>query len=69
MRAELNAAAERLGVSVVQGKHWTTDAIFRETIGKVARLASAGVVSVDMELSALAGVAHFMHANWRRCTW
>jgi len=25
----------------------------------VARLASAGVVSVDMELSALAGVAHF----------
>ena len=59
LRAQLHAAAEHLGVSLIQGKHWTTDALYRETVGKVARLAAAGVVSVDMELSALAGVAHF----------
>ena len=48
--------------SLVEGRHWTTDAIYRETWAKVARYRSAGVVSVDMELSALAGVAHY-----RRC--
>lgn len=59
LAARLDAMATRIGVSVVRGMHWTTDAIMRETVGKVARLAAAGVLSVDMELSALAGVAHF----------
>jgi len=51
--------AAGLGVPLIEGKHWTTDAIYRETFAKVRRLAEAGVASVDMELSALAGVAHF----------
>jgi nucleoside phosphorylase len=59
LRRQLTATAEHLGVPIIQGAHWTTDAIYRETVGKVARLAAAGVVSLDMELSALAGVAHF----------
>src|SRR5262249_2363540 len=59
LRAQLTVTADRLGVPLIQGKHWTTDALYREAVGKVAQLAAAGVVSVDMELSALAGVAHF----------
>lgn len=55
----LAAAAWRLSVPVVRGGHWTTDGIHRETVGKVARLAAAEVISVDMELSALAAVAQF----------
>jgi purine-nucleoside phosphorylase len=38
------------------------DAIYRTTFGKVERYRERGVHSVDMELSALAGVAHY-----RRC--
>jgi hypothetical protein len=34
---------------------WTTDAIYRETWTKAERYGKGSVVSVDMELSALAG--------------
>jgi uridine phosphorylase len=54
--------AGELGIELVCGKHWTTDAIYRTTFGKVEQCRERGVNSVDMELSALAGVAHY-----RRC--
>jgi len=54
--------AAELGVELVRGKHWTTDAIYRTTFDKVKRYRTQGVNSVDMELSALAGVARY-----RRC--
>ena len=54
--------ARTLGVELAYGAHWTTDAILRETYAKVERFRQRGVVTVDMELSALAGVAHY-----RRC--
>jgi uridine phosphorylase len=53
------AAADVLGIEVVRGWHWTTDAIYRETWAKVERYRAQGVHSVDMELSALAGVARY----------
>jgi uridine phosphorylase len=56
------AIAETLGLGLARGRHWTTDAMLRETYAKVERFRRRGVVSVDMELSALAGVAHY-----RRC--
>jgi uridine phosphorylase len=56
------AAADALGVELVRGRHWTTDAIYRETWSKVKQYRAQGVHSVDMELSALAGVARY-----RRC--
>lgn len=62
MNAQLSKAAEQLRVRLRSGSHWTTDAMYRETTGKVERLRRNGVNTVDMELSALAGVAHF-----RRC--
>jgi uridine phosphorylase len=36
-----------------QGKIWTTDAIYRETKGKVKRYQSEGVLGVEMELAGL----------------
>ena len=35
-----------------QGLIWTTDAIYRETKGKVKRYQAAGVLGVEMELAA-----------------
>jgi nucleoside phosphorylase len=59
LNERLGRLADELSVELVRGKHWTTDAIYRTTLSKVGRLCQQGVNSVDMELSALAGVAHY----------
>jgi uridine phosphorylase len=59
LNARIRHVADTLGIELICGKHWTTDAIYRETFAKVERLHDLGVISVDMELSALAGVAHY----------
>lgn len=43
--------------SVRQGRVWTTDALYRETVGKVQRYRDAGVLAVDMEAAAVFAVA------------
>jgi purine-nucleoside phosphorylase len=44
---------------VRSGKVWTTDAIYRETRGKVRRYSEMGLLAVEMEMSALFTVAAF----------
>jgi uridine phosphorylase len=44
---------------VHQGLVWSTDAPFRETVGKVLEYQQQGLLAVDMETSALFTVAHF----------
>lgn len=39
------------------GPSWTTDAIYRETVGEVERYAAEGVLTVEMEASAVFAVA------------
>jgi uridine phosphorylase len=55
------AAVERVltahGVPFVNGKAWTTDAMYRETRGKMARRVAEGCVVVEMEAAALFAVA------------
>lgn len=41
------------GVEPLRGVNWTTDGVFRETSGKVERYRARGVLSVDMEASAM----------------
>jgi len=41
------------GIPFKEGGVWTTDALFRETMGKVLRYSRAGVLAVEMECSAL----------------
>ena len=59
LNERIRQTAGALDASLAEGRHWTTDAIYRETWTKVERFRGDGVVSVDMELSALAGVAHY----------
>ena len=51
--------AQARGLRAARGGHWTTDALYRETVGKVQAMRERGVATVDMELTALAGVAHY----------
>jgi len=46
-------------LAFMNGKIWTTDAIYRETIGKIAMMRERGCVGVEMELSALLAVAKY----------
>ena len=42
-----------------KGKIWTTDAIYRETSGKLENLQKMGYIGVDMELASLLAMAKF----------
>lgn len=48
-------------LSYAAGLQWTTDAVYREHREKIDRYRSAGVLAVDMELSALYTVAAYRH--------
>jgi len=54
LSARIRRIVGELGVELVCGKHWTTDAIYRTTFEKVERYCERGVNLVDMELAALA---------------
>jgi uridine phosphorylase len=49
--------------TIHEGTVWTTDAPFRETCAKVKAFQSQGVLSVDMETSALFSVSRFRGAH------
>jgi uridine phosphorylase len=49
LRGELTG----LGLTVVQGSVWTTDAPYRETIEQLQRHADAGVLAVEMQAASL----------------
>ncbi len=51
------------GVEPHRGLNWTTDAPFREMRGKVERFKARGVVSVDMEASAMFVLGHHRSAE------
>ena len=46
-------------VKVHEGHVWTTDAPYRETVGKVLKYKEEGILGVEMEVSALFTVARF----------
>jgi len=52
----------RSGHLFIAGSIWTTDAIYRETPEKIIRFQRAGVLAVDMEMSALMTVAAYRSA-------
>lgn len=56
---ELEEAARSVNWDYTVGKTWTTDGLFRETRGKIARRRDEGCVVVEMEAAALMAVADF----------
>lgn len=61
--AKLLAYLRNQGISPKEGKSWTTDAPYRETIEKVIELQNEGVLSVEMEISALFTLAKFYEVD------
>jgi len=66
---EVSASAEAIAaieatliahqVPYVIGKTWTTDAIYRETVARIARRRDEGCITVEMEAAAFFAVAQF----------
>ncbi len=46
-------------IQYIEGKTWTTDAFFRETINNIKKRKKDGCISVEMECSALQAVCDF----------
>lgn len=57
--AAIEAALQAHRVPYVLGKTWTTDAFYRETVGKVERRRAEGCLTVEMEAAAFFAVARF----------
>jgi len=53
----LEEALEKQNISFSKGSIWTTDALYRETPGKVKAFQDRGILAVEMEFSALMTIA------------
>jgi uridine phosphorylase len=53
LMSTLKSACEEQGLATREGLHWTTDAPMREHTSKIEEYRKIGVLSVDMEVSAL----------------
>ena len=53
----LSQSLEREGIDYTQGPTWTTDAFFRETTAEIQHYQKQGVVTVEMEASALFAIS------------
>jgi uridine phosphorylase len=55
----LREACRERGVDVLEGKTWTTDAVYRETPRQVRRRRAQGCITVEMEAATFFAVARF----------
>ncbi len=53
----LDGAFDHLGIAMVRGATWTTDAPYRETAGLIAQRRAEGLLAVEMEAAALYALA------------
>ncbi len=60
----MNELFSKHNVSFLNGKVWTTDAVYRETAGKLQTMKNNGCVAVDMELASLLAVAQFRNISF-----
>jgi uridine phosphorylase len=56
---KLEKVLQKHHVQYETGITWTTDAIYRETKGKIAQMKEEGCIAVEMECAALLAVAKF----------
>jgi purine-nucleoside phosphorylase len=62
--AVMNRIFSDNNLDFINGKVWTTDAIYRETAGKLRAMKDTGCVAVDMELASLLAVAEFRNISF-----
>lgn len=63
LTASLERALTERGLTFRAGTTWTIDALFRETVAEARSYQAEGVLTVDMEASALFSVAEFRGAQ------
>ena len=61
--AAILAVLEEREIPYRSGRTWTTDAIYRETPGKIKRRKEQGCITVEMEAAALFAIAAFRGAS------
>ena len=59
MTGNIQKSLEKMGQAYRVGTSWTTDAIYRETIAEIKQYQEEGVLTVEMEASALFAVAQY----------
>ena len=59
LMSQFEKSIKKLGIRMKTCAAWTTDATFRETVGKIASYRKRGISTVDMEASALFTVAKY----------
>jgi uridine phosphorylase len=57
--ATIESVLQHHQVPYITGKTWTTDALYRETAGKVQRRKAEGCVTVEMETATFLAVSQF----------
>lgn len=63
MTERIKKSLDSRGVKYTVGTSWTTDAIYRETAAEVKRYQKEGVLTVEMEASALFAVAAYRNVD------
>ena len=62
MTNKIKNSLDKLGQKYITGTSWTTDAVYRETIAEIKQYQKEGVLTVEMEASALFAVAEYRNA-------
>jgi len=60
----MNKIFSKHSIPFLNGKVWTTDAVYRETVGKLKTMKNNGCIAVDMELASLLAVAQFRNISF-----
>jgi len=63
LREQILEQLQRLGIAYHMGTVWSTDGVYRETLGKFRRFRDAGVLAVNMETSAVFAVAKYRNVE------
>jgi len=63
LNQKIKETIEKMGLEYNFGTSWTTDAPFRETFKEVEHYRGEGVLTVDMEASAVFAVAHTLNID------
>lgn len=61
---KMEGVLNRFNLDYVIGKTWTTDAVYRETIGNIERRKKNGCISVEMECSSMLAVSQFRNISF-----
>ncbi|MHA1988452.1 MAG: nucleoside phosphorylase [Promethearchaeota archaeon] len=63
LNQKIKETIEQMGLEFTSGTSWTTDAVFRETIKEIEHYKGEGVLTVDMEASAVFAVAQALNVD------